>query len=221
MPPKDRTIQLDRVVPALKKLPRRQGQVLVGGKRTLDIYIREGSEYLKPQLALWLDQNWGMVLNSEVITPSKSSDNGITETLNGIIQAIIGPSPTPPPPGSLPFPQPGLPERIMVNDKALADAASLLFAPLGIPVEYSDLPIPVFEEAFAGASVALGADPDKAPLDLLNGYWKMKRICHFSMWRRLVSGGVNPGIIPGVISPLKWNWVLKMVLTTKPLGFTL
>jgi hypothetical protein len=171
MPPKGRPRELETIVPALKKLPTRPGQVLVGGKRTLDIYIREGKEYLKPQLALWLDQTWGMMLNHEIIIPSKSKDGGITEALAGLIQAITGPYnllPTPPPAGSPPFPQPGLPQRVIVNDPALAQAASRLLAPLAIPVEYSPQAIPAFEEAFAGVSKAMGADPLAAPPEPFN-----------------------------------------------------
>src|SRR4051794_41814919 len=124
---KGRPRDLEKVIPALKILPHRQGQVLVGGLRTVDVFIREGKEYFKPELALWLDQSWGMVLNSEIIMPSQSLDGGITEALAGLFQAIIGPytlPPTPPPLGSPPFPQPGLPERIVVTDQALAQAVT-------------------------------------------------------------------------------------------------
>ncbi len=59
MPQKGRTQQLEKIVQTLNKLPRRQGQVLVGGKRTLDIYIHEGKQYFKRQCR---NGNWDSFL---------------------------------------------------------------------------------------------------------------------------------------------------------------
>jgi hypothetical protein len=190
---KGRPRELEKVIPALKNLPHRPGQVLVGGMRTVDVFIREGKEYFKPKLALWLDQSWGMILNSEVIIPSQSLDGGIIEALAGLIQAIIGPytlPPAPPPVGSPPFPQPGLPERIVVTDQALAEAVTRLFAPLNVPVEYWAGPIEVLEEAYRGVSQAMGADPEAQPPKPFEWSLETERDLPFlykaaaSFWRR-------------------------------------
>ncbi len=190
---KGRSRELEKEIPALKNLPHRPGQVLVGGMRTVDVFIREGKEYFKPKLALWLDQSWGMVLNSEIIMPSQSLDGGITEALAGLFQAIIGPytlPPIPSPLGNPSFPQPGLPERIVVTDQALAQAITRLFAPLNIPVEYWAGPIEVLEEAFRGVSQAMGADPEAQPPEPFEWFLETERDLPFlykaaaSFWRR-------------------------------------
>jgi hypothetical protein len=55
-----------------------------------------------------------------------------------------------------------LPDQVVVNDAALADAARALLAPLNVPVEYEE-EIPAFDDAFQSMSGALGARDDGPP----------------------------------------------------------
>ena len=54
----------------LATLPRRNGLVIVGGKRPIGILIHEGDQMIQPELALWLDEASGFVFGSDVINPS-------------------------------------------------------------------------------------------------------------------------------------------------------
>ncbi|HEY0068608.1 MAG TPA: hypothetical protein VGE04_01420 [Chloroflexia bacterium] len=143
---------------SLSRLPRRAELVIEGGKRQLGLYIRENRQTLQPQLALWVQGDSEFVRATRVISPSESADDGITQALEALVEAIAAPMPVP----ILPTPQPGLPSKVVVNDKALAEAAHDLLAPLGILVEYA-AHIPAFEEAFLDLSAALGATGDGPP----------------------------------------------------------
>ncbi|MDP9374619.1 MAG: plasmid pRiA4b ORF-3 family protein [Chloroflexota bacterium] len=159
----------------LARLPRQPDLVLEGGKRPLGIYIREGGETVRPQIALWVDARTSFIRATEVINPLESADDGIGETLRALVAALGGPfAPTLPFPAAQPpagregevaplqLPQPGLPSGIRVNDAALAEAADAIFAPLDVPVEHA-ADLPAFDEAFRSLSAALGADEDAPP----------------------------------------------------------
>ncbi len=148
------------ILAQLAALPRNSKLVIEGGKRPLGIYIRENKQAVQPQVALWVEAGSGFVRAVQVINPIQSSDDGITEALQSLVECLARPAGTPlalarP----LPSPEPGLPEKIVVNDPALAEAAHNLFAPLEIPVEYAEH-LPNFEEAFRDMSAALGAKGD-------------------------------------------------------------
>lgn len=157
----------------LAALPRRAGLVMTGGKRLLGIAIREGNQIVQPQIALWLDAESGFVFGTRIVNPLESPDNGVSEALNALVDAITAPlapaiaeefatrtggkrstrreRPLPP--------QLGLPGRLTVTDPDVAEAALALFAPLGIPVEY-EAHSPAFDEAYASLAEHLGARPD-------------------------------------------------------------
>lgn len=142
----------------LATLPRRSELVIVGGKRPLGLYIRENKQAVQPQVALWVEADIGFVRAVQLINPSESSDDGITESLQLLVEALARPVATPTT-IPLPSPEPGLPARIVVNDPALAEAARHLLAPLDIPIEYAEH-LPDFEDAFRGLSAAMGAKMD-------------------------------------------------------------
>ena len=58
----------------LAALPRRTGLVMTGGKRSLGIAIREGTQTFQPQIALWLDAESGVVFSTRVINPLEGGD---------------------------------------------------------------------------------------------------------------------------------------------------
>lgn len=142
--PKPTNIALAR----LAALPRRNGLVITGGKRPLNIYIREGNETVQPQVALWLDAASGFVFCTKVINPAESADNGVREALDALVETMIAPITVGASDESAPpedngkrrthreeqaLPHLGLPARITVNDAEMAETA---LAPLDIPVEY-------------------------------------------------------------------------------------
>ncbi|MDQ6601524.1 MAG: plasmid pRiA4b ORF-3 family protein [Chloroflexota bacterium] len=161
----------------LATLPRRTGLVITGGKRPLNIYIREGNQTIQPQIALWLDAESGFVFGTRIISPSESADNGVREAVDALVETMIAPI-APSRSDELTLleeggkrrkrreapllPHLGLPDRITVNDADVAEAALALFAPLGIPVEY-DAYSPAFEEAYTALAKYMGARPDGAP----------------------------------------------------------
>ena len=136
----------------LARLPRRKDLVIVGGKRTVGLYLREGHQTFQPQIALWLEEQSGFVRGSEVINPLKSQDDGVSEALEALVNALQRPPLMLVPPAgprsgvsqqaALPSPdfpssaRPGLPAKILINGAALVEAAQALFAPLHIPVLY-------------------------------------------------------------------------------------
>lgn len=159
----------------LSKLPRRPDFVLEGGKRTLGIFIRENKEYVQPQVVLWVDGKNGFVRGVNLIAPSQTKDNGVSEALETLVSAMTGPFMVPPTPtqimpgrgkgkkGENPLkPQPGLPGKIVVNDEGLADAVREMLGSLNIAVEVSQEQ-PAFNEAFQAMSEAMGADETAEP----------------------------------------------------------
>ncbi len=161
----------------LAVLPRRAGLVITGGKRPLNVSIREGNQTVQPQIALWLDAESGFLFGTKIISPSESADHGVREALDALVEILIAPiavgaSDEPAPPegggkrrtrqGEQSLPHLGLPDRLTINDADVAEAALALFAPLDISVEY-DAHSPAFDEAYASLAKYLGARPDGAP----------------------------------------------------------
>lgn len=160
----------------LARLPRRPGLVIEGGKRTLGVYIRDGADVVQPQVALWVDANSGFVLATTLIDPQDSADDGAGEALEALLSAITPPSAGPvgrSPAGSLgpavlfgdllgQGPERGLPERVRVNDAALAAAVEALLGPLGVAVEHT-AHLPAFDAVYQSLSEHMDADEDAAP----------------------------------------------------------
>jgi hypothetical protein len=149
----------------LRRLPRLPDLVLEGGKRPLAVPLRLGDQQALVQTCLWVDAASGMVRASQALNP-QSQDGGTGEALHalaaacaepfadgpdGDAQALLGAqvpavrrraregSPQPPPPG--------LPARVLVNDRELAEAARAFLAPFRVPVEYAEH-LPALEAAF-------------------------------------------------------------------------
>lgn len=181
------TSRVQKTLARLAKLPRQPDVVLIGGKRQLGIYIRgEDKQSYKPDMVLWLDAGAGFVRASQIVDPHKTSDAGLSEALETLVEALTRPIPvltpppfafppslaegrlTPPPHSLLPVqpkvapPGPGLPGKIVVNDATLAEAARNMFAPFGVPVEYTEH-LPEFDEAFQDLSDFMGADDEAGP----------------------------------------------------------
>jgi hypothetical protein len=159
----------------LARLPHRPDLTILGGKRLLGMYLREGKEVFQPQVIIWLEEPSGMVRSSDVINPLEFQDGGISESLEALADTLIRPPPTPLPTGErllgppgkkgrgfIPAFQPGLPAKIIINDEPLAQAARELFAPLNVTVEYQQA-IPAFDAAFQSLSQQLGASEDARP----------------------------------------------------------
>lgn len=159
----------------LERLPRRADLTVLGGKRAVGLYLQEDDQTFQPDLLIWLDGQNGMILGSEAINPQASKDNGVSEALAALVEALLHPQPIPflpallsgaePAPGSLaapPKPKPGLPAKITLNDEALAQAARAVFEPLNVPVEYQ-AEIPAFDQAFQSLSRHLGGREDATP----------------------------------------------------------
>jgi len=164
----------------LARLRRRNDLVIMGGKRPLGIYIREGQETIQPEIAIWADTQSGVILASEVLNPKASADGGVSEALEALVKALTHPAPLAPPPANwsladaltqratsqpIPFPrapQPGLPTRLLVSDAALAQVAQAVFAPLDVPVEYQP-DLPALDQLFQSLAQHMGAKEDAGP----------------------------------------------------------
>ena len=109
-------------------------------------------------MAIWLEAGSEYIRAAQVLAPTATAEERLTQALETLVAALAHPMPVPTPPAA----QPGLPARVVVNDAALAEAARDLLAPLGIPVEYV-ADIPAFEEAFRSMSAAVGARDDGPP----------------------------------------------------------
>jgi len=163
----------------LAKLPRRPELVIEGGKRPLGLYSRDGQKTFQPHVALWVEPASGVVRAHSVINPLRSPDDGVSEALASLIDAIVEPaSATPAPSPFLALEGPsslvqapalgapaankarrGLPGRVRVNDPALARAASALLAPFGVTVDQAG-ELPAFTEAYESLAAFMGADED-------------------------------------------------------------
>jgi hypothetical protein len=149
------------ILSRLAALPRSSELVIEGGKRSLGLNMRENKQIVQPQVALWVEADSGFVRAVRIINPSESSDDGSTEALQVLMEALARPVGAPSAPSrlSMPSPAPGLPAKLMVNDQALAEIARNLLAPLDITIEYAE-DLPDFDAAFRDLSAAIGADPD-------------------------------------------------------------
>ena len=159
------------VAERLAGLPLLPDLVIEGGMRTLAMLVREGTEMVQPQLALWIDRDTTIVRAvSDVISPVRHTDGGTAAALEALVRACTGPFPGAPSedrvialpgvaePVTITAPRPGLPTTLLVEDAGLADAARQLLEPLGVRVEQGG-DLQAFEGAFADMASALGADP--------------------------------------------------------------
>jgi len=150
----------------LSDLPRRADLTLVGGIQPLPIYVREKGAAVQPQLALWMDGDGGYMYAFGLISPTATHDNGVSEALDALYQAIVQPSASPgmllPAAANPDLPQPSLPARVLVNDVALAAAARVVLEPLGVAVEHRES-LPLLEAAVAELAESLGVEPGTLP----------------------------------------------------------
>lgn len=142
----------------LTRVPRRPDLVIEGGVRPLGVWFREGGETLQPLVTIWTDASTGYVRASQLISPKGTTDGGRSQALDALVEAIASPS-QPWAPGA---PQRGRPAKVVIDDPALAEAASALLAPADVPVELAEH-LPMFAEAYASLSEAMGADLTKGP----------------------------------------------------------
>ncbi len=150
----------------LADLPRRADLTLAGGIQALPIYVREKGATVQPQLVLWMDGDGGYMYAFGLISPTATSDNGVSEALDTLYQAIVQPGASPgmllPAAARSNLPQPALPARVLVNDAALAAAARAVLEPLGVAVEHRES-LPVLEAAVAELTQSLGVEPGAPP----------------------------------------------------------
>ncbi|HEY7355089.1 MAG TPA: hypothetical protein VH590_01450, partial [Ktedonobacterales bacterium] len=159
----------------LAQLPRRPDMTILGGKRPLGMYLRDGKEVFQPEIIIWLEEPSGMIRTSDVINPQEFRDGGVGEALETLADALIHPPPTPLPTGDAPLGlpgkkgrgfvpafQPGLPAKIVINDEPLAQAARDIFAPLNVAVDYQP-DLPAFDAAYQSLAQQLGASADASP----------------------------------------------------------
>jgi Plasmid pRiA4b ORF-3-like protein len=153
----------DKQLETIKKLPRQKGLVLAGGKRQLGLFSQNArtKEYFQPEIAIWQDAATGMILGSRVIEAQGNAV--IKEALQSLLDAIEAKIPAGVAFGMRQKPKAALPEAVVINDKALADAAQTLLAPLSIPVEFTGEPIEPFEDAFGSMSRMMGATDNPRP----------------------------------------------------------
>jgi hypothetical protein len=158
----------------LARLPHRADLTILGGKRPLGLYLREGQETFQPHLVIWMEAQSGMIRTSEVINPLERQDDGVGDALETLAKALIQPPPIPFINGSMSGSpdtsvrkkgqafQPGLPAKIIINDEALTRAAREVFAPLNVLVDYEH-DLPAFDAAFQSLSQQLGASEAAQP----------------------------------------------------------
>ncbi len=161
----------------LAQVPLRADLTILGGKRLLGLYIRDGKEVFQPQLIIWLEEQSGLIRTSDVTNPLEQHDDGVFDALETLILALIQPPPIPisntslgAAPGgagkqgrkAMPSFERGLPGRIVINDEALAHEAKEVFGPLGVAVDYQP-DIPAFEQAYQSLARQLGANEEDAP----------------------------------------------------------
>jgi predicted RNase H-like HicB family nuclease len=168
----------------LSKLPHQSDLVIEGGRRRLGIYYRKERKSYQPELSLWLDGETGFIRSNSLVVPEESPDGGISEALEGLVKAFTGPFIKVPgglsmlaePPanarsngngaGSLEIVA-GLPAKVVVNDRELADAARAMLEPLSIPVEYAET-LETFEDAFVMMSQGMGAHEGAEPPEIFS-----------------------------------------------------
>jgi hypothetical protein len=146
--------------------PEQPAQVIEGGIRPLPVQVEDG---VQPLAALWVDGQTGMVLNYALVDPRQSPDNGTTEALAALEQALESPllgqsAPSLYVPGA-PAPAQGSRRSrrsiVVRTDSRLAAVAQLRLARFNASVEaHSDLPL--FSLAFEELAQSLAdAEPSE------------------------------------------------------------
>lgn len=123
----------------LARLPRLPNLVLQGSKRTLSIPVVDEAGLAKPVIALWVDSE-AAIRSLNVTTAERTTDNGLSEALESLLTAMSGPF-------MAEDVEPGLPEKVQVDDEELAAKAREVLEPLNIPVEVLS-ELPKFDQAF-------------------------------------------------------------------------
>jgi hypothetical protein len=136
-------------------------RVIEGGVRPLPIEVEDGS---LPSVALWVDSQSGMVLAHAMIDRRSSPDEGASEALAALEQALQRPEVGAAAPVLF---IPGAPQRsqagssiVVRTDRRLAALAQLRLARLHVVVEATD-DLPLFEMAFEEMTASLADSFDE------------------------------------------------------------
>jgi hypothetical protein len=148
-------------------LPRRPDATILGGRRTLHATLEDehGHPIHEPQLVVWVDAETNFVLNSNVVAPEMSADDGVTEALLLLMTGMDRPGSAMGAP-IMPMMNTdtlrGLPETIIVTDAALVPALEARFAPLGVAIEQHDA-LPQLDDLLDEILHSMGFSPTGEP----------------------------------------------------------
>lgn len=151
--------------------PTAQRPVIEGSMRLLGVRIEDRGEAYQPQIALWVDAETGLVHGTVLIDPRRSADGGAGEAVEALLDALPRPRSARTAAGDgqaarprrkatrTTLPMGEMPERVLVDNPALATALREAVGPLGVEVEERTA-LPAFEDAFGSLAESLGATPD-------------------------------------------------------------
>lgn len=134
------------------------GLMIEGGLVPTGASVEEAGRQVQPQLALWLEPETGLIRGFQLLVPDESGHVGVGDALATLTAALTEPIQMPGAPEAMP----GLPERLIVNDEALAEAARAQLGSRGVTVEYDAHP-PVVEALGGQLAAMLGGQGEQPP----------------------------------------------------------
>src|SRR5579863_460694 len=167
---------LERMRAQIAGLPRLPELVFEGGPRQLGVTVRDGTQLVQPDASLWVESPSGLVRAFELIDSHADPQRQTEQTLAALCNACAQPMGNMGAPSTqtdagivdlaavreqrqaprAPQMRPGLPARIVVVDRALAEAVRALVEPLDIPVAFA-----AHAPALEAAAEALGEFVDQ------------------------------------------------------------
>ena len=97
----------------------RTGETWEGGRRTMKGYVMDPTPY-RPEVAVWLHRESGVILGHELYEPTRSNRPVLKALVNAMMEPMVGP--------------PRRPARVVVNRRDLAVALKPALSSLGISV---------------------------------------------------------------------------------------
>ena len=156
-----KSVQLPDPMQELAELPRQDDLVILGSRRVLKPVPDPQGNLVHPQIVLWISERDQVVYAVEVVPLEESTDGGVSEAVDILVEGLL--TGGQPPPGlasllALPA-EAVLPSNIIVTDADLAAGVTQRLGALGVQVAVQTSH-PILDELFESVMASIGIDKD-------------------------------------------------------------
>jgi len=141
---------------SLQSLPRHPKLELEGAIRPLKLFTVNGGRYEQPAIALWVEAGTGRICSLDIVTGKNGRVGDIAEAIDGLVFGLSDPRDAVIH-GKTVEVEPGLPQRVVVDDASLAEATRAVLDRFNIPVHVSK-DLPALDSTYSIVNAIMGGD---------------------------------------------------------------